>query len=240
MLFTGQLVNTVTKLERIGGWALVIRLLTVTFCLLMAGCLLYVPVPMPTDEPLPYSQGEFGRVHIGLTPEDVRELLGKPGLKVQDDSLWIYGRTSAVWTDHLGTYWHEYRAILIEFGEGKVKYKDILDGDCGYLYDDCSNQDMTCWSNLICLVPIWDSRSGARDEPKILSRRYSTVISRRDDDTTTKGFSPTAGHCAIYVYAEHSDFNYLTKPPVISMGSMRDEPVSDHGYLYFQSQPQQL
>lgn len=223
---------------------MVIRLLTATFCLLMVGCM----VPWSRNEPLPYSQGEYGGVHIGQTPEDVLELLGQPHLKVQDDSLWVYGRTSAVWTDHLATYWHEYRAILIEFGEGKVKYKNILHGDCGYSYRDCSYHDMTCWSNRICLAPIWDARSDGEDEPKILSRRYSAVISRRDDDTQAKGFSPTAGHCAIYVYAEQSDFNSITasnfnpipKPPVLSVGSIRDEPVSDHGYLYFQSLPQHL
>ena len=27
---------------------------------------------------------------------------------------------------------------------------------------------------------------------------------------------------------------------MLSVGSIRDEPVSDHGYLYFQSLPQQL
>jgi hypothetical protein len=199
-------------------------------------------VPLSKKDPLPYSKGEFAEVHIGHTPENLLELLGQPNLKVQDDSLWIYGRTSAVWTDNISTYWHEYRAILVEFGEGKVKHKDILHGDCGYFYSDCSYHDMTCWGNRICLAPIWDARSDAEDEPKILSRRYSAVISRRDDDTQAKRFSPKAGHCAIYVYAEQSDFNSLKisipKPPVISVGSIRDEPVSDHGYLYFQSVPQ--
>ena len=206
----------------------------------MVGCVTPDMLQWPTNEPLPYSQGELAGLHIGHTPEDVLELLGKPHLKVQDDSLWIYGRTSAVWTNHMGTYWHDYRAMLIEFGEGKVKYKDILHGDCSYLYPDCRYQDMTCWNNHMCLAPIWDSRSDAEDEPKILSRRYSAVISHRDDDTQAKGFSPTAGHCAIYVYAEQSDFNSITKPPVLSVGSMRDEPVPDHGYLYFQSLPQHL
>ena len=222
-----------------------IRLLTAVFFLSTAGCVgvveLVTAVPWSRTESLPYSQGEFAGVHIGHTPEDVLELLGQPQLKVQDDSFWVYGRTSAVWTNNFGGYWHEYRAILIEFGEGKVKYKDILHGDCGNAYPDCSYQEMTCWDNRICLAPIWDSRSDSA-EPKILSRRYSAVISRREDDTKAKGFSPTAGHCAIYVYAEPRDFNLIkTQPPtLLSVGPIRDEPVPHHGYVYSRSLPQQL
>ena len=68
---------------------MVVRLLTAAFFLLMVGCVTPDMLQWPTNEPLPYSQGEFAGVHIGHTPEDVLKLLGQPHLKVQDDSLWI-------------------------------------------------------------------------------------------------------------------------------------------------------
>lgn len=90
------------------------RLLAAVCCLFIAAC---VQIPFPTDNPLPYSEGEFRDVDIYSTPDDVVELLGQPQIKLQRDSLWIYGRTSAVWTDGVGGYGHDYRAILIEFKE---------------------------------------------------------------------------------------------------------------------------
>jgi hypothetical protein len=196
-------------------------------CLFIASC----AIPFPTNNPLPYTGGEFTRVYVGSTSDDVVELLGQPQIKLQGGSLWVYGRTRAASTDGLGGYTHDYRAILIEFSEGAVASKDIVHGE--YLTMPA------CWSEAhsLCLWPQWDSRSGANDEPKILSRRYSAVTSLREDDEQAKRFEPDDGQCAVYVYSDGNLFSIL---PVLSIGTARDEPVPMGGYLNFQSPPQRL
>jgi hypothetical protein len=188
----------------------------------------------PTNNPLPYSEAEFTSISIDSTPDDVIELLGQPQLKLQGDSIWVYGRTRAVLTDGVGGYEHDYRAILIEFSDGFVVSKDVLHEKMSYSSQQIGEE--ICWSKSIglCLQPVWDSRSDAKDEPKILSRKYSAVISRRDDDVQAKRFISDGVHCAVYVYG------FSSMPPSVTLDTIRDEPIPYNGYVYFQSLPRPL
>ena len=207
---------------------MIFRLLVAYCCIFTAAC---APIWFPTDNPFSYSWEEFARAPIKGTSDDVIKVLGSPHIKLQGGHLWIYGLTRAAKTDGLGSYQHDYRAVLIEFSEDVVVSRDLVHGE--HLSQE------SCWNCGICLEPVWDSRSSARDEPKALSRRYSAVSSLREDDARAKRFIPDNGQCAVYVYSGRSFFRDSI-PPVLSIGNVRDEPVPMGGYLYFQSPPRRL
>jgi hypothetical protein len=207
---------------------LILRFLAACCCIFTAAC---APIWFPTNNPFSYSWEEFARAPIQGNSDDVIEVLGQPHIKLQGGRLWIYGLTRAAKTDGLGSYQHDYRAVLIEFSEGVVVSRDLVHGE--QLYQE------SCWNCGICLEPVWDSRSSARGEPKALSRRYSAVSSLGKDDARAKRFIPDNGQCAVYVYSGRSFFRD-SMPPVLTIGNARDEPVPIGGYLYFQSPPRRL
>lgn len=214
------------------GDFLMSRLLAAICCLVVAACV--TTQSFPTNNPLPYHDWEFPRVKIdSSTREDVVGILGQPQLKLESGSLWIYGRTRATSTDGFGSYAHDYSAILIDFREGVVASKDIVQRK-NLSWGACWSKDYS-----LCLEPEWDSRSDANDEPKTLSRRYSAVTSLREDDAQAKRFKSEDGQCVVYVYSGRNFFGAFT-PPVVSIGTARDEPVPTGGYLKFQSPPQRL
>lgn len=205
------------------------RLLAVICCLVAVAC----APRFLTNNPLPYHDWEFPRVKIGSsTREDVVGILGQPQLKLEGGSLWIYGRTRAAFTDGFGFYEHDYRAILIEFSEGVIEAKDMVQGK-GLSVVGCSRKFG------LCLKPGWDSRSDGNGEPRTLSRRYSAVTSLREDDEQAKRFKLDDARCAVYVYSGRNFFRDDT-PPALTIGTARDEPVPPGGYLNFQYPPQRL
>jgi hypothetical protein len=205
-----------------------LRLVVASCCLFAVAC---APIWFSTDNPFPYSWEKFARDPIRGTADDVIETLGQPHLKLQGGRLWIYGRTRAARTNGLGSYQHDYRAVLIEFSEGVVASIYLVHGENLSL--------ASCWSNGLCLEPEWDFRSSSRDEPSILSRRYSAVTSTREDDAEAKHYKPEDGQCAIYVYSGRNFFRDST-PPTLSIDAAKDEPVPAGGYLNIQSRPKLL
>jgi len=51
-------------------------------------------------------------------------------------------------------------------------------------------------------------------------------------------FRPDEGMCSIYVYKEF-DFFQLPYPPTVTLGTVKDEPMSPKGYLYVNVSPGQ-
>lgn len=187
----------------------------------------------PTNEPLPYSQGEFSGVILTNKHDDVAAHLGRPQLRLEGDQLWVYGR-SRIKSSGFGRYNHDYRAMLVEFKNGEVVAKKVFHEK--YLFRS------GCWGsdNALCLHPAWDTTSGEYDEPQILSRRYSSVTSARQDDEKAKTFTPHDGHCAIYVYTNTSFFEDKQTPPTLTLGTILDEPIPSAGYIYIESVPSLL
>jgi len=206
------------------------RLLAIAYCLSTVAC---QPIWFSTDNPFSYTYEDLAGFKIDSTSDQVAEVLGRPHMQLQNGRIWVYGRTRAARTDRLGSYQHDYRAILIEFIEDKVAFKEMVHG----AYD---SRGEVCWSNDLCLKPMWSSKSGAKDQPENLSRKYSAVTSRGADDRQAKLFRPDDGQCAVYVYSGQGFFTDPVPPPVFTIGDIQDEPVPVGGYIFFQSPPKRL
>jgi hypothetical protein len=199
-------------------------------CVALSGC---VGAIFPTDNPLPYADADLARIEIGSsTRDDVIRILGQPQLMLRGGNLWIYGRSRAKLSDGLGSYEHDYQAIFVMFTNSEVAAKDLLHADLMYLTSSCWSEESG-----LCLHSYWEATDGS-SKPMLLSRRFSAVTSRGDDDANAKRFTPDEGNCAVYVYSGRSFFRGGI--PVVTIGESKDEPVPPAGYLFFQSSPGQL
>lgn len=182
--------------------------------LVLSGCI------WPTLNPDPYHDDILRNIKIGASDRnELASFLGQPEVKLNNDQFWIYGQSTIIIHDTLGSHLHVYQSLLVEFENDVVKSFDVIVERYG------------CWKNGLCLVSGWPLPT-PWGGPVFLGPERAAIVSHRDDDHSAKKFETVQKKCSIYLYKKENLFFGKDHPPTITMGPARDEPLHYKGYLF--------